>query len=726
MTNYETVEKNKWNELIITKEIISKPFHANKSLLYYALINNKLDIVKKILKLDNKNYKLLNQQIFIILCTLYNFQILLDFIELVDDEGKKYIFEPLDDDWFILLFIQNASLSMIEKLLKYKKYIGFDIIIDNYYILRVFLKKWYVEKNTKHSIKVLNDLIKLSKSSIKKNINTFSLIIDGCLFGFNKEILDILSKHFPECIGNSNNKLMTPLISSLTVKNDELSKYIIDCMKNKKYTKDYNYFGTTCALILSIRNNNNEILTQLLAFDDIDVNVHDIYKWSVAHMCFLSNSRISIENKKIILTKTTNVNSPNLNGNTVIHLLCLHQLIKEYEQVLNTKIIDLFYTNILGYTPLQYLDIHSNNKQLLYKIVATGFINNLDKVQICDKNVKSSKIDNNDKKQLILNAEKCLKNASEKCLSQLGKEFIPNPKINFIEQPQINYSLFTSTDFDAFIYLIYFVRNYNLQLPLPNKLISNKKKYELIRASDDNYDTVINDVFDNYISSYIPNPNLQHLSIYWHNKDNYFYAKNLKPILKKSSDIVFIYVTIVNNNCDHANGIIIDHERKHIIHFEPYGAINAKQITDFDDIFREYFKEIFPTFLYYAPTNYMKPLSFQHLSNETSGLNRKIGDVGGFCLAWTLWFLELYLNNRYANLKHLVSNSIKKIIDTKSLFSEYIRSYANKLTIFRTKLLNEINYPAERIFNTHKTHTELDYLFKSINNKLNKSTKLNN
>jgi len=81
-------------------------------------------------------------------------------------------------------------------------------------------------------------------------------------------------------------------------------------------------------------------------------------------------------------------------------------------------------------------------------------------------------------------------------------------------------------------------------------------------------------------------------------------------------------------------------------------------------------------------------------------------------LAWTLWFLELYLNNRYANLKHLVSNSIKKIIDTKSLFSEYIRSYANKLTIFRTKLLNEINYPAERIFNTHKTHTELDYLFK--------------
>ena len=84
-----------------------------------------------------------------------------------------------------------------------------------------------------------------------------------------------------------------------------------------------------------------------------------------------------------------------------------------------------------------------------------NIINNLDKVQICDKNVKSLKIDNNDKKQLILNAEKCLKNASEKCLSQLGKEFIPNPKINFIEQPQINYSLFTSTDFDAFIYLIY-------------------------------------------------------------------------------------------------------------------------------------------------------------------------------------------------------------------------------------------------------------------------------
>ena len=174
--------------------------------------------------------------------------------------------------------------------------------------------------------------------------------------------------------------------------------------------------------------------------------------------------------------------------------------------------------------------------------------------------------------------------------------------------------------------------------------------------------------------------------------------------------------------------VVLDHLRCDIVieKRKPQLYYKGEQITDFDDIFREYFKEIFPTFLYYAPTNYMKPLSFQHLSNETSGLNRKIGDVGGFCLAWTLWFLELYLNNRYANLKHLVSNSIKKIIDTKSLFSEYIRSYANKLTIFRTKLLNEINYPAERIFNTHKTHTELDYLFKSINNKLNKSTKLNN
>ena len=103
------------------------------------------------------------------------------------------------------------------------------------------------------------------------------------------------------------------------------------------------------------------------------------------------------------------------------------------------------------------------------------------------------------------------------------------------------------------------------------------------------------------------------------------------------------------------------------------------------------------------------------LSNESNPLEVKSGDIGGFCLAWTLWFFELYLRNPKLDLVQLVNKSINKIINLKYSIMEYIRFYANKLRKYHIKYLKKIKYPAEKIFNIHTTNEEKDYIYQQIN-----------
>ena len=54
-------------------------------------------------------------------------------------------------------------------------------------------------------------------------------------------------------------------------------------------------------------------------------------------------------------------------------------------------------------------------------------------------------------------------------------------------------------------------------------------------------------------------PNLSGLSIFWHDKDNYAIPTNLVNLIKNSpSPIIFLFVTIINEQVDHANCLIIN------------------------------------------------------------------------------------------------------------------------------------------------------------------------
>ena len=59
------------------------------------------------------------------------------------------------------------------------------------------------------------------------------------------------------------------------------------------------------------------------------------------------------------------------------------------------------------------------------------------------------------------------------------------------------------------------------------------------------------------------------------------------------------------------------------------------------------------------PKDYLYDTGFQNISNDS--LNIRLGDPGGFCLAWSLWFLELKLNNPDEDNHLLVKNAFDNI-----------------------------------------------------------------
>jgi hypothetical protein len=715
----KNIENNIWDNIDITISLIKNPVNQNNQyLINYAIINFNLDIIKKILIIDPDNILFVKKDVFINIVKLGKFNFILNLLEFVNDKTKIHLLDNIEIDWIIFYFLFYSDNECIKKLLKYHKFINWNRIIDGNYCLKIFLLKHYtnISENTyiifKNIIKYTN-LEKLAEQF-------YSIIIDGCLTGFNKKILDKIIKVYPKCLNLINSKQLSPLIAAINVQNYELIDYLL------LNGADYNYNTYTNPLITAAIKNDNITIKKLLSFNDLDINYFDANKWQVAHHIF-NKTKINTQLKKDILFKTNNLNMQNINGNTVIHLMLLNDNWRDYSDILENKVIDIYCKNKLNLTPLDYLLINFKNTNNIYnyemeidsllEIIALSFLRNINSLTISDKKIKTKRISKNNK--LYDLTLKCLKKETSNCIGSISRKIEQlkistieinelTDKINFINGDKTDYNLFISRDVDSYIYLLYFLEKYKIGILPPDDLIIVSSKPEIKK--------IINfyvDIFDKY-------KNLKNLSIIWHDKNNNAFPNNLKKLSNIKNNIIFLFVTIVNPEVDHANCIIIDKNYKRIIHFEPYGRVNKQNLKDLDNKCIKIFNDIFPNFKYYSPDDYMTQNSFQMLSNETNPLEIKTGDIGGFCLAWTLWFFELYLRNSKVELSVLVDKSISKIINSKYSFMEYIRFYANKLRRFHINYLKKIKYPAEKIFNIHTTNNEKNYIYNAVNNNIHK------
>ncbi len=183
--------------------------------------------------------------------------------------------------------------------------------------------------------------------------------------------------------------------------------------------------------------------------------------------------------------------------------------------------------------------------------------------------------------------------------------------------------------------------------------------------------------------------------IIWNNENNYWIHPHLNKLMNDNMNkykigIVFLSMRLPDGGL-HAGLILYDFTKNTIERFDPYGntiALDGKM----DELFQEKLTKN-TNMTYCSPECYFPVSGFQTLSDENNIMNEKLGDFGGYCLAWSLWYIEHKINNLNVDSKDLVRKTINRFMNLNIRPMEYIRNYANHISIYRLEYLKRIGVP---------------------------------
>lgn len=273
------------------------------------------------------------------------------------------------------------------------------------------------------------------------------------------------------------------------------------------------------------------------------------------------------------------------------------------------------------------------------------------------------------------NIDKIKNNSWKKLLEKL-KKCETKDDINMDKFKYSHSNMFQARFTDVGIFMKYLGNKYkNLYIPKYNKPL------DLIIYN--NTMTYPDDILKNYHNfAWI---------IVWNDINNYSIHPYLNKLIKDNMDkydyaICCLSLKLPSGGL-HASMIVYDFKRKIIERFEPYGNTEYMDM-DIDTILS---KELTVDNLkYYPPGKYFPVAGFQTLSDENNMLNLKLGDFGGYCLAWSLWYVEHRLKNTEIDPKILIRKTINRFNGMNIKPNEYIRNYANYINKYRVKWLKKI------------------------------------
>jgi hypothetical protein len=221
--------------------------------------------------------------------------------------------------------------------------------------------------------------------------------------------------------------------------------------------------------------------------------------------------------------------------------------------------------------------------------------------------------------------------------------------------------------------------------------------------------------------------------IIWNNENSYWIHPHLNELIKKNSSnnsknnstnnykaaCVFLSLRLPDGGL-HAGVLFYNFETNVIERFDPYGnttSIDGK----LDIILGEKLTEGLDSasgsasgWKYCSPGCYLPVSGFQTLSDENNILNQKMGDFGGYCLAWCIWYVEHKLNNMKVEPKDLVRKTINRLMNMNIKPMEYIRNYANYISKFRFGYLKQLGIPTNIVSNEHLNNNYLNLIKESI------------
>jgi hypothetical protein len=291
---------------------------------------------------------------------------------------------------------------------------------------------------------------------------------------------------------------------------------------------------------------------------------------------------------------------------------------------------------------------------------------------------------------------------------QIDKETINEDNVNLINSPYAHSNMFQARFTDIGIFCIYLSQKYNKNNG------STFSLYMPIYHGDDvtpdwNDDMLLPDNMLNF------NNNFPWIII-WNDDKNYWIHPKLTELINKNKttyDASFAFISLrLPDGGLHAALLFFDFTRNKIQRFDPYGDTTVLD-GQMDEIFKEKIAKQCKM-SYCGPDCYFPVSGFQTLSDENNSMNQKMGDFGGYCLAWSIWYVEHKIINLKVEPKDLIRKTINRFIKMNIKPMEYIRNYANYISKFRLGYLKNIGVPENITSNEHLNNMYTNIINKSI------------
>ena len=699
MNIHKLIENNQWDKiynLIKSKKIdYNKEITNGNTILHYASIHNNNKIIKYFIdhNLDAFNKSNKEGDTPIHLLAKYGYTTLLKEVLLKNKDGVNLI----NNNNETVINILYNNLDFIKWIIS--NYKG-NIKITNYNsngdnILTKNIEE--SENKSDHNYGVLSLLLKKFQGKInEEDTSLLSLAIES-----NKDhIVDLLLQNNYD-VNKKDKKFMTPLNYAIINNDYNLMKRLI----NKGADINYNGpEGDFNSMIYAINNGDSKTINFLL---DHGYNVNSFNRkleTPLHHALFKKNQLKPSLISKLIYEGDLNLK--NIDGITPLHLLCKYHQIDHYFELLKHKELDIFVQDNKNKTPLDYLK--GNNVYPFLDNVVYSYMNLLegkvDQIEKCKKN--------NVSKECQLELKKYMFQTRRSIPMREDKKRMNN-KIKIISGNPVNHGLFNADTLHNMIYTIFLLKRYkNLCIPFQyfdeERFINDKMilSNNLIKSDADK---IITDLIRVYTENFYE---ITPYLIIWKNINQYHVHKNLMFMLKKcltSSQIRFIYLKlslITKFNTIHANIIFYDKFKNTLERFEPYGDvpyIESKSLDQFvEDLGKKY---INPNLKYYSPKEIMGEVGFQVISNDNQAYVKKLGDPVGYCLAWTIWYIEMRINNPDTDPKKLIKDVKDNIVNsnnknpTESLFISFIRNYSALLDKYKNEFMMDAGISMNSIYN---------------------------
>jgi ankyrin repeat protein len=527
------------------------------------------------------------------------------------------------------------------------------------------------------------------------------------------------------------------------------------CLDNNIDINRQDIYGNT-AIHYSVMENNLEIFNLLINSNkQINVNLWNIEGKLPLHMLFKNSSNIK---KEIIdyLIESTNLNIQDNDYESCLHMICEYNIWENYDSILSKKKLDILIKNKNDIRPIDYiLKLKQDKQDKFINIIVDSYLYNLESNKIweadwenaCKINLEELNFTNEDIKKM---KDENIKINNKKNKRENCKDIIKTKIMNLIENKDkvkscslktfpikrgricislqdkdvddqyknLKFCTFTGSTLDVLLGLIYLLQKHeNSCSSIPRDFRENKQ----LCSTYNNLGIVISNKCE-----------FLNFEIVWvYNKIHFI--DNFDTIIDRclyneSKRFFIIPIGIELTQGSHANYLILDKEKGEIERFEPNGSGNPYNFNYngelLDKILEKKFKELFEEkfnkkIKYFKPSDYLPKISLQML-DIVEKKKKKIGDPGGFCALWSIYYTDMRLTYKDIPREKIIKYIINTVKEQNISYKNLIRNYAFKIIEIRDNILNKANIDINDWLNDNLNNEQFDIIMKEIANILNK------